>query len=279
MISARFAFLLSPVILSPVILVFVSCASSAPERGGVTDNTPESVGVTASDLSPTPTVCDGNRLLLNVAPVVTSCCQLGNDNWFISPRNGGIAHLTYNGHPCSTADGGPDCVGFDCEFGPCQGEKIVEVLGTAPSFVFKPLSNPNVCGYQAGGDGFFPEAYDHQQLWPETIVKCPWTSCPGGGVPGVQLEVITQTNGATGQVESKPLGIALVGQGDVSAIFTQLNVKLTAKGLGPHAIVHFFGACVAVGRAGQSVQCPVTLGGDKVVTVSYECESGFTCQL
>jgi hypothetical protein len=264
MTRTRFAF------LTPAFFVCLGCTSKGSEQVRVTEN----------DLSATgPTVCDGNRLLQGVSASVTQCCQLGNDNWFVSPRTGGIAHLNY-GPTCSTLDGGTDCVGFECDFGPCMGARIVSVVGGPPSHVFKPLTNPAVCGWAAGGDGFFPEPYSTQELWAGVDTLCPWTFCAGDGLPGVVLTVTAIGNGATGIISSKPAGIDLVGPGGpVSAIFTQLDIKLTAKALGPHARVQFSGDCSDSGRVGQTVQCKLTLGPNKAVTVTYLCEPGWTCQL
>jgi hypothetical protein len=263
MIDARFA------LLTPAIFAFLGCTSNGSERAGVSE----------SKLSVAmPTVCDPGRLQIAVSPSVKECCQLGTDLWFVSPRNGGIAHLT-GGPICSTLDGGTDCVGFQCFFGPCKGETIVSVMGGPPSHVFKPASNPAVCGWQAGGDGFDPEPYTNQELYPPAVTACPWTICAGGGRPGVDVTVIAVANGATGHVESEPAGIDLEGTDHAVVIFTQLDVTLTAKALGPHARVQFSGGCSESGGSQQPVRCKLSLPVHRMVTVTYECEPGWTCHL
>ena len=184
------------------------------------------------------------------------------------PRSSGV------GTNCSTATSSA------CVYGPC-GAKIVSVTGTAPSYVFKPSIDPSVCGWQAGGTsgGFDPEPYLDQELYPNVTPTCPWTTCAGGGVPAVVLTVTAVESGATGKVESDPVGIDFAGAGSVALPFTLLEVTLRAKAFGRHTRVVFSGDCTATGDFGKVVECPLTLGPNKRVTLTYMGEPGFTGSL
>jgi hypothetical protein len=264
MVRARVAF------LSPAIFVFLGCASNGSEHVEATEKTTPATG---------PTACDGRQLMMGISASVRACCQLGTDTWFISPKTGGITHMVVSGRNCSTEDGGIDCAGHQCFYGPCNGAVPLSVDGGPPAYVFHPVSNPAVCGTQAAGAGFFPEPYSNQEVYPPAETRCPWTECAGGGLPGVDLTVKAVAKGATGHVSSKPAGIDLEGASDGgTAIFTQLEVKLMAKALGPHARVQFSGDCSDTTRVGQTVQCKLTLGPNKEVTVTYLCDPGWTCQ-
>jgi hypothetical protein len=106
------------------------------------------------------------------------CCQAGKDQFFVSP-NGGVAHRTL-GRSCSQEDGSTNCDG-QCFYGPC-GTHVKEVLEGHDTFIFRPKSRPQVCGYQTttaeGKVIFFPERYEHQSLYPKVTPTCTNTACP-----------------------------------------------------------------------------------------------------
>src|SRR5262249_13225961 len=161
---------------------------------------------------------------------------LGNETWHIGAASGAVIHRVYN-LPCSEADGlGTNCAGMGCYYGPC-GAHNVSVTGGTPSYVFKPVSNPTVCGWQAGGTSgaYDPEPYPDQELGPAAPSTCPWTACPGGGIRAVMLQATAVASGATGKVESVPEGIDLEGAGSVTAPFVELNVELIARARGHDA--------------------------------------------
>jgi hypothetical protein len=254
--------------------MFIGCQQEQADPGDPFAATNQSLQLPPAG----PHSCDGDKFPISVSATTRECCQLGNETWHISPSNGGVAHREYR-TPCSGLDGGTSCTS-DCAFGPC-GAHTINVFGSAPSYIFKPVSNPNVCGYQADGPtgSFNPEPYDGQELWPDIASTCPFTKCLAGGMPAVTLIVTAIGSGATGQVESKPAGIALVGNGSQSGDFTDTDVKLKAIPLGPHARAVLTGGCTETGDYGEAAPCKLELGPNKQVTVTYECEPGFTCSL
>jgi hypothetical protein len=229
----------------------------------------ERLGVEQRDLHQVPMPCEGRLFPMSVNPLARECCQLGHETFHISPTSGGVVHRVY-GPACTDSNGGTTCVGMECTYGPC-GAHNMSVTGTATSYIFKPTSNPAVCGWQAGGATivFDPEPFTGQELYPDIPALCPWTLCPGGGLPAVALTVVAVENGASGGVHSDPAGIDLAGAGTAEANFTQRNVTLTATPVDQAQVV-FSGACVAIGHRGAVVQCPVTLGPNKTVTVTYQ---------
>jgi hypothetical protein len=214
----------------------------------------------------------------------TSCCMDDEGDWYLAVRpglEGTLVHRQYGG-ACSNTDGTTGC-GEECFFGPCGASVPVLLRPLAePAHVFYPRSNPTVCGRHADSmNGGVPEDWDSnapQEPYPGVHPTCPWTTCGANG-PAVQLTVEAQATGATGHVKSIPAGIDLTGGGEGSSYFYQLDVKLSAKPVGRRARAVFSGACNATGDYGKDIGCKLTLGPDKTVTVSYECQPGFTCRL
>jgi hypothetical protein len=91
MVRARVA------LLSPAIFVFLGCASNGSEHVEATEKTTPATR---------PTACDGRQLMMGISASVKSCCQL-----------------------CSTEDGGTDCVGHECFYGPCNRAVPLSVDG------------------------------------------------------------------------------------------------------------------------------------------------------
>jgi hypothetical protein len=224
-----------------------------------------------------------------------ACCQdTNNHQYFVSggsypdgpPASGpenSMAHRLVGGVSC-TADGvNRGCTGRACVWGPC-GVRSVESFPAAESqtaYVFYPVSDPSVCGWQSpSGAAYSPEPYVGQTPYPPAEGRCPWTGCTPAG-PTAAINVTGVANGATGNLTSTPSGIDLDGAGTIiGAQFTELEIVLLGVPRGLHARAVFSGDCIEVGDYGLNATCPVTLGGrNKVVTVTYECEPGFTCEL
>src|SRR6185436_18848816 len=108
--------------------------------------------------------------------------------------------------------------------------------------------------------------------YPDVATSCPWTSCVAGGTPAVTLSVNSVEGAATGSIDSRPAGIALAGSGEQENQFSELDIKLKARPNGAHARAVFSGDCVKTGDYGEAAPCKLTLGPDKSVTVTWECE-------
>jgi hypothetical protein len=148
--------------------------------------------------------CDGGRFP-TINPV-ESCCEEVNRTWHM-PGGGRLAYRVY-GDPCREADGvGTQCgAGSDpfvpCVYGPC-GARNVWVLHAEEIHVFRPVSNPDKCGWHAEGitscqsfegdecewenqgSRSFPEPYDGQEGYEGTTPSCPYRRCLVGGIPAL----------------------------------------------------------------------------------------------
>jgi hypothetical protein len=134
-----------------------------------------------------------------------------------------------------------------------------------------------VCGRQAA-DFSVPEPWVEGDVdWTGVMGTCPFTDCLGS-LPVVGLTVEAIAVAATGNVKSIPKVIDLRGGGTSSKWFTQADVKLSAEPAGLHARAVFSGDCVATGAYGQDAECKLNLAGGKTVTVTYECEPGYSCR-
>lgn len=227
------------------------------------------------DLSPHS--CDGDLFPPGVSLITRECCQIGNETWHLSPRpTVGIVHRIY-GLACSIDGETPStCAGTECVYGPCAGRNF-ELIGRPPAHIFHPVSDPSVCGLAATGAAPTPEPFTTQLTWDDIRSTCPYTACPGNGLPTATLSVTADASAATGSVASKPEGINLAGGGEQDFDFNDLDVKLKARPLGEHARAVFSGDCVKTGEWGEAENCKLKLGPDKQVTVTYECEPGYTC--
>ena len=203
------------------------------------------------------------------------------------------------GRPCTQADGvSVNCsIGsklnppVPCTFGPCGAAKVWSTPhGINPSHLFVPDSQPKVCGWDTNGDPvpeeggatFFPEPYTGQSLYPGVIATCPYRDCLADGTPvvtGFALTVTAVKDGATGDVASKFSGISIVGAGvDTWGYEGGAEVTLRADPVGKNARVVFSGACSESGRYGKKTTCTLTMDATSAVTVTYQCEPGFTCE-
>jgi hypothetical protein len=171
------------------------------------------------------------------------------------------------------------------EFGPCGAAKDPVdnpnwMNGINPT-IFRPASGVG-CGYQVTNpDGSIfsnPENYTDQPLYPGVTASCRFTDCLAAGVPAVTLFVGTNVpvGPSLGRVRSDPPGITLSGAGKASALFPG-DVTLIAEPTGKHARAVFSGDCNKAGEYGQRAEGLVKLAPDQKVTVTFECEKGFTC--
>jgi hypothetical protein len=231
---------------------------------------------------PTPVgpACDGNNFptKLNNKPThPVSCCQFGNEITHVGP-DGGLARRKL-GHACTTATGKHTCVGSGCYYGPC-GAHVVSATHTNNTLIFIPHSNPQVCGYQTitfdGHKIESPEKYTDQPLYPEVTPSCDYTTCDTGG-PASIITVTTGPSTATGRVKSNLAGITLAGTGRLRKRFAR-TVTLTAEPRGTHARAVFSGDCIKTGEYGEKAECSIKLTPDPKVTLTYECQKGFTCE-
>jgi hypothetical protein len=222
--------------------------------------------------------CDGKYFPINKGGS-SSCCQMGNELFHVAPT--GLAHRTL-GPACSRTGAGDvgKCSGTQCYFGPC-GAHVEGVLKCDTALVFKPESNPQVCGYQAKWQGVtptwsVPEPYTDQTLYPAVTASCPFTLCEAGHPETTFTVVITTGTSAIGRVTSDPPGITLSHAGRASGTF-EGAVTIAAEPTGKHARAVFSGDCIKTGEYGKKAECSTKLAPDPEVTVTYECEKGFTC--
>jgi hypothetical protein len=227
------------------------------------------------DAAPPANACLPSKLPMN-RPDPMACCLVGDDEWFVA-GNGNLVHR-HLATACTLEDGVTGgCAGMQCLHGPC-GARILETF-PPPAYVFRPMSDPSVCGRQGTGLAGTPEAWTAaHELYPPATTACPYTDCTATG-PVVKLAVTTTAASATGRVTSTPAGLDLSGAGTATAAFPTLDITLEATPTGEHARAVFSGACAATGVYGQPATCRVTLGPDKAVAVTFECEQGQTCPL
>jgi hypothetical protein len=258
-----------------LILFLAACASeTVPSSDEVALKKP----VGGGDPSPTGArECDPKNLISYV-PRSPSCCRDDSGDWFMAPRPQFVGWLVHHelGTPCTgtTVDHTAACSGTACYYGPCGGTRpqLYQPLG----HVFKSSSDPTVCGRQAGNLAGFPEPFVGQEAWAGVMGTCPFTDCLGSD-PAVGLTVQAIADAATGNVKSIPKGIFLRGGGVSKWFFTQADVKLSAEPADSHARAVFSGDCVATGAYGEDGECKLNLAGGKTVTVTYECEPGYSC--
>jgi hypothetical protein len=126
-----------------------------------------------------------------------------------------------------------------------------------------------------------PEPYTGQPLYPPVVATCPFTACIGPGIPAIEvtlaiLSLNVPAGTSLGRVLSDPPGITLQGSGEASGLFPG-DVTLIAEPTGKHVRAVFSGDCKKAGEYGQRAECIVKLAPDPKVTVTFECEKGFTC--
>lgn len=264
------------VLVFPMLILFLAF-------GTLPEKTLQSAGqgVTAPQTSPTavetPPPCDGKYFPKKKA-APGACCQEGIDIYQVIGQSGGLGHRVI-GTAC-TVGPGPD--GRTRTYGPCG----VAIVPTSPQAqgtdvkIFKPHILVNVCGHQVMPFNrtqpvFYPEQYDNQLLYPPVTPTCPFTFCDGAK-PVVRLNVSVSAGTTLGRVTSSPAGIKLSGAARASGLFSG-DATLTAEPTSKHARAVFSGDCKKSGEYGEKADCLVKLAPDPKVTVSFECEKGFTC--
>ena len=244
--------------------------------------------------------CSGSRFPTNVGDPL-QCCQDAEFTWHIvgSGANlGRVAKRSYGRH-CRQADGVTKACGVgsnpfvQCAYGPCGARNwwVAGVVGSNSSRVFVPGSQENVCGWDTNGDpvpaeggaSYYPEPYASQALYPGVTATCPYRECLPDGTPvvtGFALMVTGVEEGATGDVTSKPSGISIAGAGfDTWGYEGGTVVTLTADpGDDQRARVVFSGDCSELGSYGKKATCTMTMDATRSVTVTYQCQAGFTCE-
>jgi hypothetical protein len=209
----------------------------------------------------------------------SSCCQVGNDQnggeeWHVIDIPGkpnGLGHR-YLGKACSTLAFGPCGAAKD----PLEDPLWINGTGTT---IFRPASGTG-CGYQvtnAGNTISFPEQYTDQATYPGVTAGCYFTGC-SGNTPFFILNITVNVaaGSSLGRVLSDPPGITLSGAGEASGSFPG-NVTLIAEPTGRHVRAVFSGACNKTGEYGERAECIVKPAPDPKVSVTLECEKGFTC--
>ncbi len=240
--------------------------------------------------------CSGSNFPSNIANP-PECCSDGEFIWQIVGSGADIGKVGKRmlSSPCRQANGvSVNCgVGSNpfvqCTFGPCGAAKVW-AAGINPSHVFVPGSQPNVCGWDTngvpvpleGGTTYSPEPYTGQPAYPGVIATCPYRDCLPDGTPvvtGFALTVTAVKDGATGDVSSKFSGISIAGAGvDSWGYEGGAEVTLRADPSGKNARAVFSGACSESGRYGKKASCTLTMDATSSVTVTYQCEAGFTCE-
>jgi hypothetical protein len=135
--------------------------------------------------------CLPNRLRKDRGDPI-SCCQDGN-RMYLTLDGHKMGFRTISAKPCASADGkSKNCEGEQCVYGPCGGK--IEWLVTADEVhIFKPVSNPGNCGWEArgikecekcdfpiGGNRSDPESFTNQKEYAGAKATCPFTKCKGG---------------------------------------------------------------------------------------------------
>jgi len=257
-------------LLSSAALVLLDCGTEVQKT-------------TAAVVQEGATECDPDDLAW-YRPDPLACCKNGTDQWFITGAGARLNHRT-RGIACTT-DGVTPCTGGPtCIFGPCGGTGGTNY--NPPAHVFIPFSDPTVCGRQATGLPGFPEEWTGaQESYPGFVPTCRFNDCSPNGLPVFTIAVTGVTNGATGTVESIPDGLHLTGAGTATFSFSENDVNFIAEPVGAHARARFTNGCVATGAYGTKAYCKnltrvilqAPASGPHPITVTYECEPGFTCQ-
>jgi hypothetical protein len=137
--------------------------------------------------------CLPNRLRKDRGDAL-SCCQ-DRDRMYITLDGKTMAFRTF-GKPCTLADGkSTNCEGRQCVYGSCGGKIEWEVTAEAVH-IFKPVSNPGTCGWEAhkvieckqgdckdwpiGGNRSDPQPFTNQKEYAGAKATCPFTECKGG---------------------------------------------------------------------------------------------------
>jgi hypothetical protein len=138
--------------------------------------------------------CLPNHLRKDQGPT-RSCCQDG-DRMYNTLDGMRMRVRSFGGKPCTLADGkSTNCEGTQCVYGPCGGKVEFDVTAKEVK-IFKPVSNPGKCGWEArkiescnigdckdwpiGGNRSDPEPFTNQKEYAGAKATCPFTVCKGG---------------------------------------------------------------------------------------------------
>jgi hypothetical protein len=230
--------------------------------------------------------CDPTNFQKNLGDP-SSCCQSGKKLFHTSVRDHGGGFVRREiGTACTMGDGSTHCGDGvhtfpKCYYGACRAHIIPPSPTGSATKIFIPNSNPQACGFQLTtdqGEVFWsPEPFTNQTEYPSVKSACVYTTCLGGRRPGILIDVEAVSLGAIGTFVTYPVGIKLSGIGKASGGF-EGAVTLRAKPTGRHARVVFSGDCVKTGKYGKKAECRIELAPDPKVTVTYECQKGFTCK-
>lgn len=254
-------------------------AASSPDAALTVDAAAPAVDATPVALAG---ACTGEVMLVNRGNPL-QCCRKGDDVWQTLDGKR-LAHRTI-GPPCRLADGiGAQCGSqsdpVPCFYGPCGGSAPDLKMGNVVT-IFHPRSDPNACGLDVDGTDFTPEKYDNQEVYPGVVSTCRFTDCMFPGIPisvTQTLSVKTVNETAGGTVTSAPDGISVATAGDTSAPFpidTVVTLNANPKGIYARAVLS--GDCTATGSYGALATCTVKMDVARSVTVTYQCQPGFSC--
>jgi hypothetical protein len=193
----------------------------------------------------------------------------GDDMWHVFKDKQGDDALghRYLGKACTTIRIPIGEAIGEVSIGPCGAAKD---LGEDPNWlkghetkIFKPVSHPQVCGYQVTKPDTtiysFPEGYTAQTLYPGVTATCPFTLCKGDGIPATMVTVVlflppdVMPGSSLGRVHSDPPGIALSSAGQAREAFPG-DVTLIAEPTDKHVRALFSDDCKKAGEhaSGQS---------------------------
>ena len=246
--------------------------------------------------------CDGKYFPMTKNSGSSSCAptgsihqQPGREVWHAIGQSGGLAHR-YIGSVCinKTVPVGdnpfphPGATTMLLQFGPCGAAKDPlepsDLTSGTNAKVFLPTSGHGF-GYTVTTSTqtvSYPEPYVSQPLYPPVTAGCPYTLCVASpdpqapGRPAVKVTVSVPAGSALGSVQSAPPGITLSGAGEASGSFSG-DVVLIGAPTDRHVRAVFSGDCQKTEQYGQRAECIVKLAPDPTVTVTFECETGFTC--
>lgn len=151
----------------------------------------EPVTMPTGETAYTTTWCDASRFPSS-QPETWACCKEGTSSLantyhvvgYPSANFGKVSYRKYNVDACRRADFTVGCT-TDCFYGPCTGGSVWQkgAGGDQTSRVFYPTSNTNVCGWDSITQGYSPEPWNGQTMYPNTMGTCPYTGCHSDGTP------------------------------------------------------------------------------------------------
>jgi hypothetical protein len=173
-----------------VLVVTAVCLSLSAGDAAIVPTEPQQVKQPGDKIKSN---CLPNRLRKDRGDAL-SCCQDG-DRVYLTLDGKRMGFRTFGGKPCTLADGKSTNCNSNCVYGPC-GAKIEWVVTAEEVHIFKPVSNPGKCGWEAhkviecnegdckdwpiGGNRSDPEPFTNQKEYAGAKAACPFTVCRGG---------------------------------------------------------------------------------------------------